>query len=395
MGLKPDDRHRVIAPVAQVLPASLEQLSIHNSRSVWNVGFDSAALTSLTALRHLSLVGLAYKLEPLFHVPALDQMDLRHVCGMAEGDWSPNLFDRGPQQQAKLAGYQTGSLWSVSQDMQSLMAAAPGLCKLRLVLHQPDAGVVAWVQQLSSLSALRHLHLSLDCLHYTDEVIATVPALSGAQQLTYLRLSIGKGRVERESWDKLLPNLSQLRVLAVKEKQVLYEGLPAKVALLPQLQCLYVEGSWGLPWDPAATGAEVVPHLQALSKCSSLKAVLCWAPVMARGEDDQEMAWPGRRRLGMARQEAPAAHCMWQYVHEGRVQLSCWHGWRHAAEEGLVVCPQACPHLPGVWRVQQLAPCATSQLATADAVGPAEVSDDDDSSGSTSLSDEEGEGAAA
>jgi hypothetical protein len=84
--------------------------------------------------------------------------------------------------------------------------------------------------------------------------------------------------------------------------------------------------------DPAGVFAQVAPHLQALSECSSLKAVLCWG---------------GARDAGQAAQ--PLQEC----VHEGRLHLSCWHKWRQAADEGLVVCPRPCPHLPGVWELQQ------------------------------------------
>jgi hypothetical protein len=132
-----------------------------------------------------------------------------------------------------------------------------------------------------------------------------------------------------------MPCLTQLRVLVV-EQELLQQGLAAELYRLSQLQCLYVAGPWQGTGQPADTCAAVAPHLQALSQCSSLRAVLCWSTGRAPG--------------------TPVTPPLWEYRHEGRLHLSCWHKWRYAADEGRVVCPRPCPHLPGVWELQQQEP---------------------------------------
>jgi hypothetical protein len=170
-------------------------------------------------------------------------------------------------------------------------------------------------------------------------VQAVLAALSSLQQLTCLSLcGIHEGsEVPRSTWASLLPHLIHLRVLVVS-KLLLEGGLAPEVPQLPQLKCLYVMYNAPANWSPAATCAEVAPHLEVLSKCSSLKAVLCGAVP----------------RCAMS--GTPIPQFIYVHVHQGRLHLSDWYKWRDAAEEGRVVCPQACPHLPGVLELQQQEP---------------------------------------
>jgi hypothetical protein len=319
------------APVAQLLPDGLEQLRID---AACGVIVHSAALTPFTSLRRLTLYG-GYLADPdlLLVMPGLEEVDLRQA-----NIWSgPSVFpatwlERGlcpvPQHLTKLTG-----LRIVSEPGQayppSLQTALCGLRKLQLYLVW--SGPTVCVQQLSSLTRLQHLWLELEAEAVFDAEPA-LSALSGIRQLTCLCLSIGQLLPPpRSTWAAVLPHLPQLRVLAVRKELLLEGALVAGVARLTGLQCLYVEAPVA-GWDPAATGAEVAPHLHVLSKCSSLKAVLCW------GHHDE---W------------SVHAPPLYEYVHQGRLHLSCWHKWRHAAEEGRVVCPRPCPHLPGVWEPQQ------------------------------------------
>jgi hypothetical protein len=187
------------------------------------------------------------------------------------------------------------------------------------------------VLQLSGLSCLQHLTVN----SYVDRgAEPALSALSSVQQLTCLGL-YGDIEVPRSTWAAMLPHLTQLRVLDVGMGLLLEGRLAEELVQLTRLQCLYVAmGPAGRIKDTelATTGAEMVPHLQMLSACSSLRAVLCW--------------WS-------AHEEDAAACPMWEYVHEGRLHLSCWYGWGAAAGEGRVVLPRSCPHLPGVWELQQ------------------------------------------
>jgi hypothetical protein len=53
---------------------------------------------------------------------------------------------------------------------------------------------------------------------------------------------------------------------------------------------------------------------------------------------------------------APLPQPLFGGIPGSRLVISCWHGWHDAAEEGRVVCLCACPHLPGVWEMQQEPP---------------------------------------
>jgi hypothetical protein len=136
--------------------------------------------------------------------------------------------------------------------------------------------------------------------------------------------------VARSTWAAALSPLTQLRVLSIA-KEMLQDGhLVAEVKQLRQLQCVYVYCAAG-EWDPAVISAEVGQYLQVLGQCSSLRAVLCY-PVSGRyvaAQDHQVL------------------------MQAGHVHLSCWQGWYGAEMEGRVVCPRACPQLPGVWELQQ------------------------------------------
>jgi hypothetical protein len=205
----------------------------------------------------------------------------------------------------------------------------------------PCAEAADWVQQLSSLGSLRHLDLAIDRADHFTQGLAVVSALSSLQQLTYLRLDHRcNGEVQRSTWAELLPHLPQLRVLVVRKELLLEGALAAEVAQLSQLQCLYVQCA-ERDWTPAATSAtsaEVAPHLQALSKCSSLRAVLCWSQV-----------WGGlhERQIG--------GDCL----HHGGVHFSCRDGWRQAAEQGGWCAPGPAPTCLGCLSCSSRSNCAS------------------------------------
>jgi hypothetical protein len=321
-------------PVAHLLPAGLQQLQIKALR----MGLDSAALTtSLTALRSLSLVGLAVDPNPLFHMPELEQLELVNAHCWVDRRWSSVAqwlaagMCTAPQRLTKLCGMSLSDIRLSVGALQSLVTAAPGLRSLEVSLGQPNPAAAAWVQQLSGFSRLQRLSLGFH-RDATGDATALVSSLCYLQHLTCLLLGYRHGGVQPSTWAGVLPHLPQLRVLGVS-KPLLLEGLVLEVTQLSQLQCLYVE-SHDKSWEPAATGAQVVPHLQVLSQCSSLQAVLCWAQV----------------------KDGAQVYMVWEHVHQGNLHLSCWDGWRHAAVEGRVLSPRAAPHLPDMWELQQQEP---------------------------------------
>jgi hypothetical protein len=321
----------VVAPVEELLPDGLEQLHIHRCSTSFDITLPCAALTSLTSLRCLTLDRVNI-LDPdlLLTMPGLEELQLLLLTGRVQehsfpDDWLAAGACTTPQHLTKLTGM---SLTYNIEALAPVLAGATHLCKLELLLVDP--GAAAWVQQLAVLTGLRQLTLHLAARD--GDAAAALLTLSSLKQLTCLRLGVCPSKVASSTWAEVLPHLTQLRVLGVTEGQLLGGGLSEEVAKLPQLQCLYVsDEAYGF-WDPPGTVERVAHHLPVLSQCSSLRAVLCWS--VAQG------AAPSKQRLA-------------EYVHEGRLHLSYWYKWRDAAVEGRVVCPRSCPHLPGVWELQQ------------------------------------------
>jgi hypothetical protein len=337
----------VEAPVAELLPDNLELLHLTSSSAVdTKVGVFCPTLTPFTSLRRLTLNSMTVE-EPdeLLLMPALEEVQLLAGVGIWVQDGGLKFIESWLTQEGlctalehstKLTGayFVRGALLDEPLMSEPLLTALPGLRKLGVAWL--GLGAAAGVQQLSALEGLQHLSLAairFPGFEAADDAEAVLSALSSLQQLTYLRLN-GQTGVPRSTWEELLSNLPQLRVLGVSKEQLLQGGLVEEIIQLPQLQCLYVEDR-GVSWDPAAMGAEVAPHLQVLSECSSLKAVLCWVEV----DDVHSEAQP-----------------LWECVHQGRLHLSAWYKWRDAAVEGRVVWPRPCPHLPGVWELQQQEP---------------------------------------
>jgi hypothetical protein len=328
-------RQLVEAPVAQLLPDRLEQLCIDKGVSHDWVVIDCASLTRFTSLRCLALTTMCV-VDPdqLLLMPGLEEVDLRHTRIRVGGQllcveqWLANGLCAARQHLNKLTGLST----TLSQVVGPLGAAAAitsscGLRRLKVCLHA--AGAAVCVQQLSALTGLQDLSLTL-LSPLKDHAAAVLSGLAGAPQLTSLHVSTRSAAdMGRTTWAWLLPRFTQLRVLGV-EQDMLDAGLAAEVYRLGQLQCLYVADPYRATGHPGDTCAALAHHLPALGKCSSLRAVLCWSPHLNG-----------------------ASRCLWAHVHEGRLHLSCWRKWGHAAEEGRVVCPRPCPHLPGVWELQQ------------------------------------------
>jgi hypothetical protein len=225
----------VDAPVVNLMPAGLQQLHITCGSTVRAISLDSGILTSLTALRSLSLVGLAVDPDPLFHMPSLEQVDLCGVQCLVDGEWS-SLADwlvegvcTALQHLTKLSGMTLSHAGVGPWSLQSLVTTVPGVCKLEVDVERPSDTTAAWVQQLSGFACLRHLDLSMYSVHMEGDATAVVSELSSLQQLTYLRLSDRHARVQPSTWAGVLPCLPQLQVLGVS-KQLLLEGLAAEVA---------------------------------------------------------------------------------------------------------------------------------------------------------------------
>jgi hypothetical protein len=324
----------VVAPLEQLLPDQLKQLHIQDAPYA-NTVVHSADFVHRTSLRRLTLTSMCV-VEPdeLLLMPELEQLDLDDTTSWEGYDASLDLTCRkwatpgecpAPQHLTKLTFLDTRGLGFPFPE--AMLDCLSGLRSLEVFLSGP--GTAASMQQLSALSRLQHM--SLRDWHATGDVAAVISGLSVATQLTALGVRIRSKEVGRSTWAGLLPCLTQLRVLVVYEHELLQQGLAAELYRLSQLQCLYVAGPWLGTGQPAHTCAAVARHLQALSQCSSLRAVLCWSTGFVRGTPPP----------------------LWEYKHEGRLHLSCWHKWELAAEEGRVVCPRPCPHLPGVWELQQ------------------------------------------
>jgi hypothetical protein len=330
----------VDVPVVRLLPAALQQLHISDHHAgVW---VSCAALVSFTALRRLVLdaLWLMGDLNLLLEMPGLDQLDLRRSyfrVGYAltnVQNWLLQGQCAMPHKLTKLTGLHLSQKGLDHVDLRALLAAAPNLCTLRVLLQAPVAA--GWVQQLSGLTSLQHLsihfHGKAPC-----EAHAVVSMVTCVQQLTYLGLTADPGWVS-PTWAALLPCFTQLRVLEVKKDHLVEQvGLAAALAEPEQLQCLYVQGWPGDIWDRHAPSTEVAARMQVLRNCTGCKAVLCWS----FASDQVSEAQPPH----------PDAQPLRVVQHDDRLHLSCWHKWRRAADEGRVLCPRPCPHLLGVWEV--------------------------------------------
>jgi hypothetical protein len=326
----------VEAPMEELLPDHLEQLHMHGTPQF--VMVPCAALAPFTLLRRLTLKSMCVgDPDELLAMPGLAEVDMLgtrcYVGGSSQmsATWLREGRCTAKQHLAKL------TYMRIMYQQHGPPSAAPSLATLsglrKLEVCSLGPGAAACVHQLSSLSRLQSLSLDFYATAASDAA-AVLSAVSSVQQLTPLFVYTSSISVPRSTWAALLPHLPQLRVLGVS-KQLLEGGLADEVHLLTQLQCLYVSSDSPHEEVAAVTCASLTPYLPVLSKCSSLKAVLYY-----------RYAWDGH----------PAAQPLWEYVHQGRLHLSGWHKWRHAAEEGRVVWPRPCPHLPGVWELQQEQP---------------------------------------
>jgi hypothetical protein len=324
----------VTVPVEKLLPGDLEGLHMRGDD---RIELECTQLAYLTRLRSLTLESLSV-MDPdqLLSMPGL--VDIAHDTGMlyvdhqhhSADDWLASLVDNAPQHLSKLTGMTS---YISPPEMAPVLALAPTLRKLSLVMSVTSAA--AELQQLSTVTSLRHL--ALDIMHGSrSHSNAVVSALSSVQHLTYLQLHMRSKGVQRSTWAAVLPHLTQLQVLSVKQG-LLGTGLAAEAMRLTQLQSLYVECPKQV-FTPAVISS-LREQLQVLGMCHSLKAVLCWS-FARRGEEPR-----GGAAAGVPLVEGQA---------EGGVLFSCWGKWREAAEEGRVVCPRACPHLPGVCELQQV-----------------------------------------
>jgi hypothetical protein len=351
------DWQRLDAPVAQLLPAGLQQLQLCGASYMekCRVRIRCAALTSFTTLQRLELLSIGVVgPDLLLDMPVLEHVSLcTSPCWVAAGDqysscftWAASEECTTPQHLTKLTGMLVEER---PARLPTLIAMATSLGKLELELMLSQPGAAACVQQLSELRGLRNLQLGL-MVRAGEDGIAPLLSVSSLVQLTCLCLRGGYGYssnprrysfvVPSSTWAAVLPHLTRLRILGVSEEQLSEEGVVAQVAGLPQLQCLYVadesmaargssQGS-----SAASTFTCVAPLLQVLERCSSLKAVLCWPA---------------------AEYVSTRAQLLHEHVHDGRLHLSYWYKWRDAAAQGRVVWPRPCP-LPGVWELQQQEP---------------------------------------
>jgi hypothetical protein len=329
--------HRMDVPVADLLPDHLEQLHISMCSACPCLGVRCITLAPFTSLRCLTLASVEpVELDLLLTMPGLEELASDCYCCWVDGrrwmvqEWlTSGLSSATPEHLTKLKGICIRHLEpDISPLELDLVAQLPMLRQLEVVVLRP--GGAAWVQQLSGLARLQHLTLAFDA-GATSDVGAVVSALSSVQQLTYLYLN-NLEEVQASTWAAVLPHLTRLRVLGVTKQLLLEGGLAAEVHKLQQLQSLYVTCYPDDTWHPAAIGADMGQHMRVLSKCITLRDVVCWS-------------YP--------RDGTPAAHPLWGFVYAGRLHLSCWHKLRNAAEEGRVVCPRPCPHLPGVWQLRQ------------------------------------------
>jgi hypothetical protein len=326
----------------ELLSPGLEQLHVHaNSNDDGRSRLACADLTAaVPSLQRLTLSSITI-IDPdlLLEMPQLEELDVRHSRYWADDGWSfleEWLVDKAssdPQHLTKLTGC---SLWWRERQPRiphPVLAAAPNLRKLDI--QATVALPIAWVEQLYGLSGLRQLHITL----HVRMTPATdmVSALAGVSQLTCLSLEEGCGKVPRDTWAAVLPHLTQLRVLAIDEYLLKYGGVLPEAAQLTQLQCLYVHGSelagrYGYKQTIFSDPLHPPPVSDVPDLPRSLKAVLHWTHVRA--------LYP-----------ASPQQCPWDLP--GTAHYTFCHKWRHAAEQGLVVCPRPCPHLPGVWELQQ------------------------------------------
>jgi hypothetical protein len=344
----------VKAPVAQLLPDHLEQLHINGGPFADDVSIPcAAALTSFTSLRCVTLAWVCgLDVDLLLSMPGLEEVDLLRAAVRVDGHDAEKFaqwVNRGgcttPQHLTKLTHLFTTYPQPGPASAAPQLAALPGLRKLHLNICEP--GAAAYVQQLSSLSRLQHLSVAF--LGGAERDVAdALSALSSVSQLTYLSVRTRSAQVPRPTWAAVLPHLTQLRVLGTTLEQLRDEGLAEELYRLRQLQCVYVAINAPYMRVPVVAREEVAPQLQVLGKCGSLRAVLCWGDA-DDDDDNYDDVWG-------VWEEPPEAHPLHQHVQEGQVHLSSWHNWAHAAREGRVLCPRPCPHLPGVWELQQVEP---------------------------------------
>jgi hypothetical protein len=327
----------VEVPVAQLLPDHLQQLHVNSAPSA-TMYMPCDTLSSFTSLHRLVLTSpCMLDLDLLLDMLGLEELDLRSVHCCVDGgavsfeEWLTHQLFTAPHRLTKITGLSITHWEPAPFISDAFVMALSRLRKLEVALWKDSAA--AGVKQLSTLRCLQHLSLPVYC-KTTSEATAVVSALSSVQQLTSLHLH--GSDVDCSMWATVLPHLTQLRVLGPTMELLLGGGLVEEVTRLSQLQCLYVDdcrpGRW---WDPVNLSAEMAPSLDMLSKCSSLRAVLYWSHT-----------WVGDS----------TAPPLWYQLYQGRLHLSCWHKWRQAAVEGRVVCPAPCPHLPGVWELEQQQP---------------------------------------
>jgi hypothetical protein len=272
-------RRCVDVPVAKVLPDGLEQLSVQFKAST-SFGFPCAALQPFTALRRITLTDVIAKdVDLLLQMPGLQEVDLFGADCVVDDSpepvhtWLASGLCTAPQQLTKLTG-----LWLRWEPgpsaLPSFFTALSNLRKLYMLVMRP--GSAAAVQQLSSISTLRHLSLKTS-ISLGEDTGPAVAALAGVQQLTYLRLHVGGfWELPPSTWAAVLPHLTQLRVLEVEEELLLQGGLATELMRLPQLQCVYVERIHALYQELRYASAGVCGGLPALGWPCGLKAVLCW-----------------------------------------------------------------------------------------------------------------------
>jgi hypothetical protein len=325
------------ARLRDLLPDNLEQLHLE-AHSQTFIGLPCASLTSLGYMQTLTLSGMnTDNLNLLLEMPGLQQLHMGWAGCQADGGtgflngWMSKGLCTVPDHLTKLTG---ARLISDPVSAEPLLPYLTNVQQLTVILGRADG--VPLLRQVTTTSSLRHLQLKI--MSAQRGPAALVSALGSMQQLTCLTVDAGvdnfipcgpwHAEEVRCSWAQALQQLTQLRVLAVP-LELLQAGMAAELTSLVLLQCLYVHSGSA----PAQVLEQVAGCLRALP--SSLQAVLCWPRGTLSGFDhNTRLVVPEGSPLG-------------------GVHISFWHGWRTAAQQGLVLVPRPCPHLPGVWELQQ------------------------------------------